>query len=694
VDPHPQKAGIALIRNVGITAHIDAGKTTLTERVLYYSGKTHKIGEVHEGTAEMDWMEQEKERGITITSAATTCSWRGHRINIIDTPGHVDFTVEVERSLRVLDGAVGVFCAVAGVQPQSETVWRQATHYGIPRLAVINKMDRVGADFDRALESMVKKLGANPVPVTVPVGAEDAFRGVVDLVTAEYVTFNGELGENVERVPLEKLPDDTRVELEGIFDKYRSRLLDAVAEYDTEVLNLYLSDAEVPVEALKRAIRAATLRGAAQPVLAVSALKNRGVQPVLDAVVDFLPSPLDRGAVKGINPKTEREEERRPDPRAPLTAYVFKTASDTFFGKLTFFRTYSGTLKVKDSLLNSHTGRGVRVGRLLEMHANKKTDIAELGPGEIGAAVGLKGCRTGDTLCDRDHPIALGMIEFPEPVMRVAIEPGSTADEKRLADALESLAEDDPTFTVAEDAETGQRIISGMGELHLEIIVDRLQREFAVRCRVGEPQIAFRESVSGVGEEEFTLGRQLAGKPQFAKVRVAVEPAGSGEGFSFSGRVDGLSKPYHEAIAEGCRQGMQVGVVAGYPLVDVRCRLVDAGYDEELSSAEVFRAAAFRAFHLACAKAGPIVLEPVMSLEVTCPEEFLGNVLKDLSTRRGQITETRVLAGSQVVDARVPLSAMFGYSTAVRSLTQGRADYHMQFERYAPVPEDSPARWW
>jgi elongation factor G len=675
VEPHQQKAGIALIRNVGITAHIDAGKTTLTERILYYSGKTHKIGEVHEGTAEMDWMEQEKERGITITSAATTCYWRERKINIIDTPGHVDFTVEVERSLRVLDGAVGVFCAVAGVQPQSETVWRQAAHYGIPRLAVINKMDRVGADFDRAVQSLIAKLGANPVPVTIPVGAEDAFTGIVDLVTMEHVTFSDDdLGLTVTRKPLDG-------PLAGMAAPYRERLLEAAAEYDDALTHKYLEGGELTPDEIRAGLRAGTLAGEIQPVLAVSALKNKGVQPVLDAVVEYLPSPLDRGVVKGVNPKTEREEERKPDPRAPVTAYVFKTASDTFFGKLTFFRTYSGTLKVKDSLLNSHTGRGVRVGRLLEMHANRKTDIAELGPGEIGAAVGLKGCRTGDTLCDRDHPIALGTIEFPEPVMRVAIEPGSTADEKKLADALESLAEDDPTFTVTEDPETGQRIISGMGELHLEIIVDRLQREFGVRCRVGEPQIAYRESVSGPGEDEFILDRQLAGKAQYGKVRVAVEPAESGE-------------PYLEAIEEGCRQGMQVGVLAGYPMVDVRCRLVDAGFDEELSSSEVFRATAFRAFHLACGKAGPIVLEPVMSLEVTCPEEFLGNVLKDLATRRGQITETRVLAGLQVADARVPLSAMFGYSTAVRSLTQGRADYHMQFERYAPVPEDSPARWW
>ncbi|HDR06941.1 MAG TPA: elongation factor G [Candidatus Coatesbacteria bacterium] len=682
------------MRNVGITAHIDAGKTTLTERILYYSGKTHKIGEVHEGTAEMDWMEQEKERGITITSAATTCSWRGHRVNIIDTPGHVDFTVEVERSLRVLDGAVGVFCAVAGVQPQSETVWRQAVRYEIPRLAVVNKMDRVGADFDRALESMRVKLGAKPVPLTVPVGAEDSFTGVIDLVTAEYVTFGGELGAEVERRPITSLPDEPRLELLRLYDGYRPMLLDGVAECDAEVLNLYLSDVEVPPEALKRAIRAATLEGAVQPLLAVSALKNKGVQPVLDAVVDYLPSPLDRGAVRGVNPKTQAEEERGPDPAAPMTAYVFKTQADPFFGKLTWFRTYSGTMRVKESYLNSHTGRGLRVGRLLEMHANRKTDIAELGPGEIGAAVGLKGCRTGDTLCDRDHPVALGAISFPEPVMRVAIEPGSTADEKRLADALESLAEDDPTFTVTEDPETGQRIISGMGELHLEIIVDRLRREFGVRCRVGEPQIAYRESLLASGEEEFTLDRQVAGKGQYARVRIAVEAAAPGEGFSFSGRVDGLPGVYHEAAREGCRQGMGVGVLAGYPMVDVRGRLVDADYSEELSTVELFQAAAFRAFHLACEKAGPVVLEPVMSLEVTCPEEFLGNVLKDLATRRGQITETRTLAGSQVVAARVPLSAMFGYSTAVRSLTQGRAAYHMQFERYDPLPQDSPARWW
>jgi elongation factor G len=689
VDPERDKAraAIALIRNVGIMAHIDAGKTTLTERVLYYSGKTHKIGEVHQGTAEMDWMEQEKERGITITSAATTCYWRGHKVNIIDTPGHVDFTVEVERSLRVLDGAIGVFCAVAGVQPQSETVWRQAARYGIPRLAVVNKMDRVGADFDRALESMADKLGANPVPVTVPVGAEDSFSGVVDLVTMDLVTFGDDLGLTVTRGPLDE-------GLAGLAAPHRERLVEAACEHDDGLMHRYLEGGGFTPDELRAGLRAGTLAGEVQPVLAVSALKNKGVQPVLDAVVDYLPSPVDRGNVRGVNPKTERGEERRPDPAAPLTAYVFKTATDTFFGKLTYFRTYSGTMKKKESLLNSHTGRGLRVGRLLEMHANRKTDIDELGPGEIGAAVGLKGCRTGDTLCDRDHPIALGTIEFPEPVMRVAIEPGSTADEKKLEDSLASLAEDDPTFAVTVDPETGQRIISGMGELHLEIIVDRLRREFGVRCRVGEPQIAYKESISVAAEEEFTLDRQLGGRGQFARVRLAVEPAGAGEGFSFSGRVDGLSRIFAEAIEKGCRQGMQVGVVAGYPMVDVRGRLVDAAQDEELSTPEVFQAAAFRAFHLACEKAGPIVLEPVMSLEVACPEEFLGNVLKDLSTRRGRITETRTLAGSRMVDAVVPLSAMFGYSTAVRSLTQGRADYHMQFERYSPVPEDSPARWW
>ncbi len=695
-EPFKAGAGIARIRNVGIIAHIDAGKTTITERILYYTGKTHKIGEVHQGAAEMDWMEQEKERGITITSAATTCYWRDHKINIIDTPGHVDFTVEVERSLRVLDGAIGVFCAVAGVQPQSETVWRQATHYGIPRLVAVNKMDRVGADYDRALESLVTKLGANPVPLTVPVGSEDSFRGIVDLVTGEYVTFEGELGEDVERVPIASLPDDSRIELVAIHHRYRERLLEGVAEFHPLTEELYLNDQSdaITPEMLREAIRTGTLEGRIQPVLAVSALKNKGVQPLIDAIVDFLPSPRDRGGVEGINPKTKETESRSVDPKAPLTAFVFKTATDPFFGKLTYFRTYSGTMRVKESLLNSHTGRGLRINRLLEMHANEKTDLSELGPGEIGAAVGLKGCRTGDTLCDRNHPIALGEIEFPVPVMRVAIEPGSTDDEKKLEDSLDNLAVDDPTFTVTLDPETGQRIISGMGELHLEIIVDRLKREFGVRCRVGEPQIAYKESISDRGEEEFILDRQFGGRGQFARVRLAVEPAGTGEGFSFSGRVDGLPGVYHDAIDEGSRQGMQVGVVAGYPMVDVRARLVDAAFDEELSTPEVFQAAAFRAFHLACEKAGPLVLEPVMSLEVTCPEEFLGNVLKDLSTRRGRITETRVLAGSQVVDAVVPLSAMFGYSTAVRSLTQGRADYHMQFERYSPVPEGSPARWW
>ncbi|MCK4593827.1 elongation factor G, partial [bacterium] len=631
---------------------------------------------------------------------ATTCYWRDHKINIIDTPGHVDFTVEVERSLRVLDGAIGVFCAVAGVQPQSETVWRQATGYGIPRLVAVNKMDRVGADYDRALESLKTKLGANPVPLTVPVGAEDSFRGVLDLVTGEYVTFEGKLGENVERVPIASLPDDPRVELVGIYHRYRERLLEGVAEFHHLTEELYLNDQSdaITPEMLREAIRTGTLEGRIQPVLAVSALKNKGVQPLIDAIVDFLPSPRDRGAVQGVNPKTKETESRSVDPKAPLTAFVFKTATDPFFGKLTYFRTYSGTMRVKESLLNSHTGRGLRINRLLEMHANKKTDLSELGPGEIGAAVGLKGCRTGDTLCDRDHPIALGEIEFPEPVMRVAIEPGSTDDEKKLEDALDNLAVDDPTFTVTEDPETGQRIISGMGELHLEIIVDRLKREFGVRCRVGEPQIAYKESISTVAKATFTIDRLVGGKRQYAEVEIEVQPLvqGSVSNFIFQSGLEDRMLPKHivQAIEDGASLGMSVGPIAGYPMINVMASLPYASYVEEAATPEVFQAAAFRAFHLACEKAGPLVLEPVMSLEVTCPEEFVGNVLKDLSTRRGRIIETRVLAGSQVVDAVVPLSAMFGYSTAVRSLTQGRADYHMQFERYSPVPEDSTARWW
>jgi len=680
-------AEIARVRNVGITAHIDAGKTTLTERILYYTGKTHKIGEVHDGAAEMDWMEQEKERGITITSAATTCFWREHRINIIDTPGHVDFTVEVERSLRVLDGAVGVFCGVAGVQPQSETVWRQAARYGVPRIAVINKLDRIGADYDRAVADLVDKLEASPVPVTIPLGLEDEFRGVIDLVREELVTFGDDLGLSVER---RSLTDGER----DYAAPYRERLVEAACDYDDGLLEAYLHGEELDPGLLLAALRAGTLASELHPVFAASALRNKGVQPVIDAVIDLLPSPLDRGAVGGLNPENGERETRRPDAGEPSTAYVFKTATDPFVGNLTFFRTYSGTLSVKDVLLNSHTGRKVRINRLLEMHANKKHDVKTLGPGEIGAAVGLKGCRTNDTLCDPRYPLVLGEIEFPEPVVRVAIEPRSTEDEKKLEASLDELAADDPTFTVHEDAETGQRIISGMGELHLEVIVDRLRREFNVGCRVGEPQIAYKESVTAAGKARFTLDRLLGGRRQFAEVAVAVEPNASGAGFAFTGDIDELPRDFHAAIAEGCRQGTFSGPVAGYPMVDVKARLVGARHDDEASTPEVFQAAAFRAFHQACEQAAAVVLEPTMALEITCPEDFVGNVLKDLVARRGQILETQVRGGAQIIDALVPLSAMFGYATAVRSLTQGRAAYHMQFERYDPVPEDAPGRWW
>ncbi|MBD3371247.1 MAG: elongation factor G [Candidatus Coatesbacteria bacterium] len=686
-NPAKQTAAIARVRNVGITAHIDAGKTTLTERILYYTGKTHKIGEVHDGAAEMDWMEQEKERGITITSAATTCFWRDHRINIIDTPGHVDFTVEVERSLRVLDGAVGVFCAVAGVQPQSETVWRQAARYGVPRLAVVNKMDRVGASYDRVLDDLVAKLDASPAPLTIPLGAEETFRGIIDLVTLERVEFGGDLGLEVRRSPL----DDEEAALAA---PYRERLVEVACDFDDALMEDYLHGRDPEPARLVSALRTGTLACGLHPVLAASALRNKGVQPVLDYVVELLPSPLDRGAVTGLNPDSGERETREPDPDQPATAYVFKTATDPFVGKLTFFRTYAGTLGVKDKLLNSHTGRQVRINRLLEMHANKKHDVKSLGPGEIGAAVGLKGCRTNDTLCDPAAPLILGEIDFPEPVVRVAIEPRSTEDEKKLEGALEELAADDPTFTAHEDAETGQRIISGMGELHLEIIVDRLKREFKVGCRVGEPQIAYKESVASAAVGSFTLDQLLGGKRQYARVEVRVSPAEPGEGFSFSGTVDGLPRLYREAAAAGCRQGMYSGPTAGYPMIDVRAELTGADFDDEASSEEVFQAAAFRAFHAACQKADPRVFEPLMLLEITCPEDFVGNVMKDLVTRKGQILETRVQAGAQVVDALVPLSRMFGYATTLRSLTQGRAAHHMQFERYEPVPEDAEGRWW
>jgi len=680
---------IKLIRNVGIMAHIDAGKTTLTERILYYTGKTHKIGEVHEGAAEMDWMDQERERGITITSAATTCHWHDHKINIIDTPGHVDFTVEVERSLRVLDGAVGVFCGVAGVQPQSETVWKQATRYGVPRLVMINKLDRVGANFDRAVDSLVDKLGANPIPVTIPVGIEDSFSGVIDLLTSEYITFDGEKGETVNRSPLTEEQADLAA-------PYREQMIETAAEYDDELMMRYLDGGAITVEELKAALRKGTLASEIQPVFAASALKNKGVQPVIDGILSYLPNPKDRGAVQGVHPTSGEIISREPKPTEPATIYVFKTATDPFVGKLTFFRTYSGTVAVKDVLLNSHTGRSVRVNRLLEMHADKKTDVKELGPGEIAAAVGLKNCRTGDTLCAKEHPVALGEIDFPVPVVRVAIEPSSSADERKLEDALENLAEDDPTFTVTEDHETGQRVVSGMGELHLEIIVERLKREFSVVCRVGEPMIAYKEGITAEGIGRYEIDLTLPnGTRQFARVELLVKPSEPGGGFSFTAADRLLPSRFLEVVETGARQGLSVGSVAGYPLLDdISVTLKSAAFDDEATTTELMQAAATGAFRQACENATPQVLEPVMELEVEVPEEFFGNVLKDLNTRRGQITHTDAQAGSQLVGAVVPLSTMFGYATTVRSLTQGRAAYNLQFLRYEEVPVGAKGRWW
>ena len=671
------------VRNIGIMAHIDAGKTTTTERILYYTGRTHKMGEVHEGAATMDWMAQEQERGITITSAATTAFWRDHRINIIDTPGHVDFTVEVERSLRVLDGAIAVFDAVAGVQPQSETVWRQADKYKVPRIAFINKMDRTGANFFASVQSMRDRLGANPVPVQIPIGAEDNFRGVVDLVEMQAVVYKDDLGQEYDTT-------DIPAELAEQAHEYHHQLIDVISHFDDEVLEAYIEDeGSVTPDMIRRAVRAATLADEITPVLLGSAFKNKGVQPLLDAVIDYLPSPLDVPPMIGIDPKTEQEIAREPSTDQPFSALAFKVMSDPYVGKLTYFRVYSGKIKAGDRVLNTTTGKTERIGRILQMHANHREEREEIMAGEIAAGVGLKNTTTGDTLAAENAPIVLESMTFPEPVIQVAVEPKSKADQDKLGAGLARLAEEDPTFRVSSDEETGQTLIGGMGELHLEIIVDRLKREFNVDANVGRPQVAYRETAGRPVEnirEKFV--RQTGGSGQYADVVINLAPREPGAGYEFSDKITGgkIPKEYIPAVDAGIKEAMDSGVLAGYPVVDVGIELVDGSYHEVDSSERSFKIAGSMAFKEALKRSKPKLLEPVMAVEVTTPEDYLGDVMGNLNSRRGRIESMNPLGNAQIIKASVPLSEMFGYATDLRSMTQGRADFTMQFDRYEEVP--------
>jgi elongation factor G len=670
-------------RNIGIMAHIDAGKTTATERILYYTGINYKIGEVHEGTATMDWMVQEQERGITITSAATTCFWRDHRVNIIDTPGHVDFTMEVERSLRVLDGAVALFDSVAGVEPQSETVWRQADKYGVPRLAFVNKMDRIGADFYRTVAMMRDRLRANAVPVQLPLGTEDKHRGVIDLVTMKAVIWDEEsLGAKYRE---DEIPADMRAQAE----EYREKLMEAVADADEALMEKYLEGGAIGESEIRAAIRKGTLAMSMVPVLCGSAFKNRGVQPLLDAVVEYLPSPLDVPAVRGLLRDKKGEAEREASDTAPFAALAFKIMTDPFVGVLTFFRVYSGVLSSGSYVFNSTKGgRKERVGRLLKMHANKREEIKEVYAGDIAAAVGLRQTTTGDTLCDEDDPIILESIDFPDPVIHIAIEPKTKDDQEKLGVALQKLAAEDPSFRVHTEKETGQTIISGMGELHLEIIVDRLMREFKVDANVGKPQVAYRETIRKTVEQEGKFVRQTGGRGQYGHVWITLEPLPPGGGFEFKDGTKGapVPKEYVPAVEKGIREAFESGVLAGYPLVDVKATLTDGSYHDVDSSEIAFKIAGSMAAKEGAAKAKPIILEPIMAVEVVVPEEFMGEVMGDINSRRGRIQGMDSRAGAQVITAQVPLAQMFGYATDLRSKTQGRATYTMQFAHYEPVP--------
>jgi len=679
----PRLAALDKYRNIGIMAHIDAGKTTTTERILYYTGVSHKIGEVHEGTATMDWMEQEQERGITITSAATTCSWRDHHINIIDTPGHVDFTIEVERSLRVLDGAVAVFCSVGGVEPQSETVWRQADKYRVPRIAFINKMDRVGADFYRGVQMIKDRLKANPLPIQIPIGKEEHFKGVVDLVTMKAVVWDDEsLGATYHE---EDIPADLLEEAK----EYREKMIEEISSHDDALMDKYLSGEELSVEEIMSAIRACTININICPVICGTAFKNKGVQNLLDAVVDFMPSPLDVPAIKGVKPDSVEEIERHASDTEPFSALGFKIMTDPFVGQLTFFRVYSGVINSGSYVYNSTKGKKERIGRILKMHANKREEIKEVFAGDIAAAVGLKYTTTGDTLCDEDNEVILESIEFPEPVISIAIEPKTKADQEKLGLSLQKLASEDPSFRVKTDEETGQTIISGMGELHLEIIVDRLMREFKVQANVGKPQVAYRETISKKVKVEGKFVRQSGGRGQYGHVWLEVEPQEPGKGYEFVDAIKGgvVPREYIPAVDKGIQEASDNGVLAGFPVVDFKVTLIDGSYHEVDSSEMAFKIAGSMGFKEGCQKASPIILEPIVSVEVVVPEEYMGDVIGDLNSRRGRIMGMDTRAGAQIIGAMVPMASMFGYSTDLRSATQGRATYSMTFDHYEPVPK-------
>jgi len=678
----PREVPLELTRNIGIMAHIDAGKTTTTERILFYTGKTHKIGEVHDGEATMDWMEQEQERGITITSAATTCFWKGHRINIIDTPGHVDFTVEVERSLRVLDGSVTVFCAKGGVEPQSETVWRQAEEYHVPRMAYINKMDIMGADFYRVIDMMKERLKCTPVPIQLPIGSEDSFKGIIDLMDMTADVYYDDLGKDMR---VEEIPDDMKEKAE----QYHQEMVELIVETDDELMAKYLEGKEITKEELKKALRAATIANKLVPVTCGTSYRNKGVQKLLDAIVDYMPAPTDIPAIKGKVPKTDEEVERHASDDEPFAALAFKIATDPYVGKLCFFRVYSGKVNAGDTVYNSVKDSNERLGRLLQMHANHRQDIDTVYAGDIAAAVGLKNTTTGDTLCDEKHPVILESMEFPEPVIRVAIEPKTKAGQEKMAIALSKLAEEDPTFKTYTDEETGQTIIAGMGELHLEIIVDRLLREFKVEANVGKPQVAYKETIRKPADVEHKYVRQSGGRGQYGHVKIKMEPNEPGKGYEFVNAIVGgaIPKEYIPAVDAGLQGAMQSGVLAGYPVVDVKVTLYDGSYHEVDSSEMAFKIAASMAFKEGMKKADPVLLEPVMKVVVIVPEEYMGDVIGDLNSRRGQIQGMVARPGSQQITAYVPLAEMFGYATDLRSKTQGRGQYSMEPSHYIEVPK-------
>ena len=678
----PREYTLEKTRNIGIMAHIDAGKTTTTERILFYTGRTYKIGETHDGSATMDWMEQEQERGITITSAATTCHWKGHRINIIDTPGHVDFTVEVERSLRVLDGSVTVLCAKGGVEPQSETVWRQADHYHVPRMIYINKMDIMGADFFNVLKMIDERLNCNAVPIQLPIGSEADFKGIVDLVEMNADVYYDDLGKDMR---VEEIPED----MMELAQQYREKLIEACADFNDDIMMMFLEGEEIPSEMLKETIRKATVADKMVPITCGTSYRNKGVQKLLDAIVDFMPSPLDIPPVTGTIPGTDEEDSRPADDSAPFSALAFKIMTDPFVGRLSFFRVYSGTVTAGSTVINSTKGNRERLGRILLMHANHREDIEQVYSGDIAAAVGLKNTTTGDTLCDPDHPIILESMEFPDPVIRVAIEPKTKAGQEKMGIALAKLAEEDPTFKTYTDEETGQTIIAGMGELHLEIIVDRLLREFKVEANVGKPQVAYKETVKGTANVDHKYARQSGGKGQYGHVKIILEPNESGKGYEFINNIVGgaIPKEYIPAVDAGIQGAMNNGVLAGYPVVDVKVTLYDGSYHEVDSSEMAFKIAGSMAFKEAMQKAQPVLLEPVMKVVVTVPDDYLGDVIGDLNSRRGQISSMEPRNGATQVNASVPLANMFGYATDLRSKTQGRGSYSMEPSHYEELPK-------